>query len=89
MIGKGLVNEVRALRKKYGCELESMTGIGYRQICQFLNSEMSLKEAIEIIKRDTRHYAKRQMTWFKRDESIVWTQDSSKVFQLVQKFLLN
>ncbi len=86
MIAKGLVDEVRGLKEKYGCEVESMTGIGYRQICEFLNGEESLKDAIETIKRDTRHYAKRQMTWFKRDDSIKWIEDSSEVFDLVQKF---
>jgi tRNA dimethylallyltransferase len=89
MVAKGLVDEVRALKDKYGCEIESMTGIGYRQVCEFLNGESSLKDAIETIKRDTRHYAKRQMTWFKRDDSIKWIEDSSEVFGLIQKFLSN
>ncbi len=89
MVAKGLVDEVRSLNDKYGCGIESMTGIGYRQVCEFLNGESSLKDAIEVIKRDSRHYAKRQMTWFKRDDSIKWIEDSSKVFGLVQKFLSN
>ena len=72
MVARGLVDEVRRLRDTYGCEIESMTGIGYRQVCRFLSGEEKLKDAIEEVKKDTRAYAKRQMTWFKRDSRIVW-----------------
>jgi tRNA dimethylallyltransferase len=87
MIGMGLVNEVRALREEYGCEIPSMTGIGYRQVCEFLSGEVKLTEAIEEVKKDSRHYAKRQMTWFKRDERIVWVSSGEDVGGLVEKFL--
>ncbi|PIX62234.1 hypothetical protein CO057_03545 [Candidatus Uhrbacteria bacterium CG_4_9_14_0_2_um_filter_41_50] len=87
MIASGLVDEVRSLKEKYGCSVKSMTGIGYRQICQFLNGEVSLAEAIRIIKRDSRHYAKRQMTWFKRDDRIKWIKDSKEAMELIEKFL--
>lgn len=88
MIAMGLIDEVRALREKYGCETKAMTGIGYRQICAFLDGKMSLKEAIQILKRDTRHYAKRQMTWFRRDDSIKWISDDQEVLKRVHQFLL-
>jgi tRNA dimethylallyltransferase len=88
MIALGLVDEVRALQAKYGCETKAMTGIGYRQICQFLRGEMSLKEAVEKLKRDTRHYAKRQMTWFRRDDSIEWMSNGQEILERVQDFLL-
>jgi tRNA dimethylallyltransferase len=87
MVAKGLVDEVRDLKARYGCEVESMTGIGYRQICEFLDGETSLKSAIEDVKSDTRKYAKRQMTWFKRDDRIQWITESSQAFPLVQTFL--
>jgi len=87
MVAEGLVDEVRGLKEKYGCEIESMTGIGYRQVCRFLNSQDMLAEAIEEIKRDSRKYAKRQMTWWKRDESVVWVSGVDEAMGLTNKFL--
>jgi tRNA dimethylallyltransferase len=87
MIAKGLVNEVRSLKEKYGCEIDAMTGIGYRQICEFLDGRSSLKDAMEEIKKDTRHYAKRQMTWFKRDARIQWIANRQEATTLVESFL--
>ena len=87
MIGRELVTEVRRLKEKYGCDIDAMTGIGYRQVCEFLDGRSSLKDAIEEIKKDTRHYAKRQMTWFKRDDRIVWIQKPNDAIEIVQKFL--
>ncbi len=87
MIAQGLVNEVRRLKDHYGCEIESMTGIGYRQVCRFLSGEEKLKDAIEDVKRDTRAYAKRQMTWFKRDSRIVWIKPGEPIDGIVEEFL--
>jgi tRNA dimethylallyltransferase len=76
MVTEGLVDEVKGLmRKGYLPELPSMTGIGYRQVCQFVNNEISGQEAIRLIQRDTRRYAKRQMTWFRRDKNIKWVEN--------------
>ncbi len=86
MIELGLVEEVRALRDKYGCDVKSMTGIGYRQVCQYLNGEIDLDEAIRLIKRDTRHYAKRQWTWFKRDDRIVWVKGVEEALKHIRTF---
>ena len=86
MIARGLVDEVRRLRDRYGCEVESMTGIGYRQVCRFLSGEEKLQDAIKEIKKDTRAYAKRQMTWFKRDSRIVWVKPGEPVQSLVNTF---
>ena len=87
MIAKGLVNEVRTLKEKYGGEIDAMTGIGYRQICEFLEGRVSLADAIDETKKATRKYAKRQMTWFKRDQRIVWVSDSKQAHGFVEKFL--
>ena len=87
MIAQGLVDEVRGLKNQYGCEIPSMTGIGYRQLCGFLEGEEKLSDAIEELKRDTRHYAKRQLSWFRRDESIVWVEDQERALELVRQWM--
>ena len=73
MLAAGLVDEVRALRQS-GCtrDMVSMQGLGYKEILDYLNGDLSLEEAIRIIKRDTRHFAKRQITWFKREKDVIW-----------------
>jgi tRNA dimethylallyltransferase len=73
MIEKGLINEVRGLLEMgYSRDLVSMQALGYKEIVQYLEGELSLDEAMFILKRDSRHYAKRQLTWFRRDERIKW-----------------
>lgn len=86
MIAEGLVDEVRGLKNTYGCEINAMTGIGYRQICAFLDGYIKLRDAIELLKRDTHHYAKRQLTWFKRDVRINWITEYEEVNELLKKF---
>ncbi len=77
MIESGLVDEVEALLE-YGCKpgMTSMDGIGYKEIIKYINGEYSLKEAIEIIKQNSRHYAKRQLTWFRREKEVIWLDKS-------------
>ena len=73
MIEKGLVSEVERL-KNVGMTITavSMQGLGYKEILLYLNGEISLDEAIYRIKRDSRHFAKRQITWFKRERDVIW-----------------
>ncbi|MBT5808463.1 tRNA (adenosine(37)-N6)-dimethylallyltransferase MiaA [Candidatus Uhrbacteria bacterium] len=87
MIGLGLVDEVRALKEKYGCGIDAMTGIGYRQVCEFLDGKESLRFAIIETKKASRHYAKRQMTWFRRDERVLWITSGEEVNVAVDNFL--
>lgn len=78
MINAGLVNEVRSLYEKgYSPELVSMQGLGYKELYCYFSGELSLEEAIYIIKRDTRHFAKRQLTWFRREKSVTWIDKSA------------
>ncbi len=73
LIDRGLIDEVKGLMNMGLMENDiSMKGIGYKEIIKYTNGEYSLEEAISIIKRDTRRYAKRQITWFKRYEKIQW-----------------
>lgn len=73
MIQEGLVKEVAALKQKgYTRDLVSMQGLGYKEILDYLDDKCTLEEAIYTIKRDTRHFAKRQITWFKRERDVIW-----------------
>lgn len=73
MINEGLVREVRSLKEKgYTRDMVSMQGLGYKEMLDYLDNKCSLEEAVEIIKRDTRHFAKRQITWFKRESDVTW-----------------
>ncbi|KKQ80811.1 MAG: tRNA dimethylallyltransferase [Parcubacteria group bacterium GW2011_GWC2_38_7] len=88
MIKEGLVQEVEGLMKKgYSESLTAMTGIGYRQIVQYLTGKISSIDAVELIKRDTRRYAKRQITWLKRDKSINWVDTYKEAQNLLKKFV--
>lgn len=77
MVAAGLVEEVQRL-KKMGCtkDMVSMQGLGYKEILRYLEGEFTLEEAIYLIKRDTRHFAKRQLTWFRREKEVIWVEKS-------------
>jgi len=87
MIERGLVQEAKRLAQKYSWELPSMSGIGYRQMRDYIEGKMSLDEALDWLKKDTRHYAKRQMTWFKKDENIHWIENERQAEKLITEFL--
>jgi tRNA dimethylallyltransferase len=73
MLAAGLVEEVKKLLNMgFSMELSSMRGLGYKEIAAHLTGEMSLTQAVDILKRNTRRFAKRQMTWFRRDDRIKW-----------------
>ena len=73
MMSEGLLDEVTALYKKYDGEiLRKINIIGYTQIIDYLEGRISLEAAVDFIKRDSRHYAKRQMTWFNNDSGYLW-----------------
>ncbi len=73
MMEKGLLNEVEGLLEMgYQRELVSMQGIGYKEVVSYLEGEISLEEAVDRIKKETRHFAKRQITWFKRESEVTW-----------------
>jgi tRNA dimethylallyltransferase len=73
MVEEGLVEEVRKLKDMgYSKDLVSMKGLGYKEIYGYLDGEYDLDRAIYVLKRDTRHFAKRQLTWFKREKNVRW-----------------
>ncbi len=91
MIEKGFLKEVENLLERgYGPGLKPMQSLGYKQMVKFLSQELAWDEAIKEMKRETRHYAKRQWTWFKADREIFWRDESSdrrRIFEEVKAFL--
>ena len=73
MIKDGLIEEVRKLKEMgYTRNLVSMQGLGYKELFPYFDNECTLEEAVSVIKRDTRHFAKRQLTWFRREKDVIW-----------------
>ena len=93
MLARGLVEEVGSLLKEgISRDAVSMQGLGYRQISAYLQGECTFDEAVSLLKRDTRRFAKRQLTWFKRDERINWFNvdeysNESKLFEDVKALI--
>jgi tRNA dimethylallyltransferase len=90
MVAAGLVEEVRSLRRRgYGGDLKSMRSLGYRHMLAFLEEGLPWEEAVRTLKRDTRRYAKRQMTWFKADGDVTWVpaEKTDELIRLVGTFL--
>ena len=88
MLAKGLVAEVRALKEMgFQKDMVSMQGLGYKEILSYLDGECTLDEAVYLIKRDTRHFAKRQLTWFKRERDVIWI--DKKEFEYDNNKILN
>lgn len=90
MLEAGLAEEVRQLAAR-GCtkDMVSMQGLGYKEMLSWLLGEYSYEEAVYILKRDTRHFAKRQITWFKREKEVIWVNknefdyDDSKILKYI------
>lgn len=75
MLEQGLLDEVRWLAEQgYTKDMVSMKGLGYKELLTYLDGECSLEEAIYTLRRDTKHFAKRQLTWFRREPSVTWVQ---------------
>ncbi|MAF20789.1 MAG: tRNA (adenosine(37)-N6)-dimethylallyltransferase MiaA [Parcubacteria group bacterium] len=87
MIKTGLVEEVRKLIKKYDTGPHSLDSIGYQEIIDYLEDKISLEQAKQLIKLHTLQYARRQMTWFKRDKTIKWIKTYSQAVKLIKEFI--
>jgi tRNA dimethylallyltransferase len=89
MIESGLVQEVKnILNKGFNKNLNSLNTVGYKEIIEHLEGKISLERAIELIKRNTRRYAKRQLTWFKADKRIIWFEiDKSDLKKIAEEIL--
>lgn len=92
MLDDGLVEEVRLLKERgYTKDLVSMQGLGYKEILEYLDGDCTLEEAVYKIKRDTRHFAKRQITWFKREREVIWVEKEAYHYeeQLMLDYMLD
>lgn len=94
MVAEGLIEEVQKLKNMgYNRSFVSMQGLGYKEILSYLDGEISLEEAVYILKRDTRHFAKRQITWFKREKEVIWVNkpefnyDNEKILDFMQEHI--
>lgn len=72
MLEQGLVQEVKDLREKYSCFPTAMQGLGYKEVVEYLENKCTYEEMTEKIKQETRHYAKRQLTWFRKNKQTIW-----------------
>jgi tRNA dimethylallyltransferase len=87
MFANGFVDEARSLMKKYADGAPALNAIGYREIIDHLNGKISIDETISLTKTSTWQYAKRQMTWFKKDPAIQWIGAASEAIGLAKQFL--
>ena len=94
MMADGLLEEVKGLKAR-GCtrDMVSMQGLGYKEILDYLEGDITLEEAVYRIKRDTRHFAKRQLTWFRREKDVIWINkpdfgyDDRKILEVMRRRL--
>ncbi|HAR34828.1 MAG TPA: tRNA (adenosine(37)-N6)-dimethylallyltransferase MiaA [Desulfobacter sp.] len=90
MMAQGLLDEVKnLLNQGYSLELKSMQSIGYRHMGMYIKGDISLEEAVRLLKRDTRRYAKRQFTWFNKEKNLIWinAEETEKAIQTAKDFL--
>jgi len=90
MIDLGLIDEVKDLVERYSFDLKALQTLGYREVIRYLRDETSEQEMLEEIQQYTRQYAKRQMTWFRKDPEIIWVDsstESGKVLRSIDNFI--
>ena len=92
MLEKGLIEETeKLLNKGYSPDLKPMKAIGYRHMVKYLRKDWSLQEATHFLQKDTRHYAKRQITWFRADPEYFWSKydDFDLILNNIRLFINN
>ena len=87
MFQAGLEKEVRRLRKKYAFTNTALSGLGYRQFAPYFAGTATLAHVREAIQKETRHFAKRQMTWFRKEKKLRWVRSNAEAMKLVTNFL--
>lgn len=87
MFQDGLVNEVKDVIQNFNISNTAIQGLGYKEVIEYLNGNIGYDELIDLIKKETRHYAKRQLTWFKRDKRIKWVKKDEAVDIIINSLL--
>ena len=86
MLEEGLIDEVKRVASNYNISNTAIQGLGYKEVIEYLNGELSYDDMIEKLKKETRHYAKRQLTWFKRDKRIIWLKKEEAVERIIDEY---
>lgn len=89
MISQGLIEEVKTILKKYKEFPTAMQGLGYKEVVEYLQGDLTKEEMIEKIKRDTRRYSKRQMTWFRKNKQTIWLDGQADIEKNVDIIINN
>ena len=87
MVEQGLIQEVKNILQKYNKFPTAMQGLGYKEIVEYINGNLTKQEAIEKIQMETRRYAKRQLTWFRKNKEIYWLNGQSEVLDNIDIIL--
>ncbi len=87
MIKQGLIEEVKKVYKKYRKFPTAMQGLGYKEVVEYLNNNLTKEEMIDKIKQETRRYAKRQMTWFRKNKQTIWLDTENTIQNNLQIIL--
>ena len=87
MLSSGLLKEVKAITDKYGFDVSPLGGLGYRQFAEYIKGTLTLERAVYLTKMETRHYAKRQITWFKKDKRVNWLDAKEDTSLLLKKII--
>jgi tRNA dimethylallyltransferase len=83
MMEQGLIEEVRNLLNEYDLSNTALQGLGYKEVIQYFNGSLKYDEMINLLKQETRRYAKRQLTWFRRDNRIIWVSPEEAVMKII------
>ena len=88
MVDEGLIDEVKGILEKYNQFPTAMQGLGYKETIEYLQNKISKEEMIEKIKKETRHYAKRQLTWFRKNKTTIWLDGEKEPEENVKLILI-
>ena len=84
MLEEGLIDEVKDITEKFEISRTALQGLGYKEVIDYLNGNLTYDEMVEKLKLETRHYAKRQLTWFRRDSRITWLEPQNAVEEIIK-----
>ena len=87
MVEKGLIEEVKQILDKYDTFPTAMQGLGYKEVVEYLEGKLTKEEMIEKIKMETRRYAKRQLTWFRKNKQTIWLNAEDTIEDNIQVIL--